>query len=709
MATKRLLLVYCIIVLHMAALATRVPSHCLHHHHHHHHHHHRPLHSVVNRLKGGSSTASFALNTQNCQSKLRNNFEKSSPFSTSLSSRRLSPNTSSFFTAEALHVFGARNRNYHHHRRRQIGNTFALTTRMTSSKQNDNGVVTGIEYQRSLSEMLATRLVRGRISSSNSNNNDDNDKDESAIRACIAIAGGGSYATSSILSIPGASSVLLESVVVYDRKSFGEYLSCNTNDDDRWLKDMDDQVVAQWKGGAMENDDDVSFATSDADIDKNIKRSFKFCSIEAAMLLSHSALRRSVNLSSNFADRCLRSTGVGCTSSLVAGPGEGRKGRKSRAYVACSTLSSGTWVWELELDCEDDIRRSRLEEELVVSNVVLLAMIRCRENRQSIETPVDKIDDEIGSILRKILNHEGDSFTEKRLHPHNFNTYLSREGSRAVASGASQIVDGLADIVAVLPIIGYQAKAVRMQPLLSDCDIPIPRDVLILPGSYNPPHVGHVGLANAAVLALKRLRRKEQSERENSMSSAILQSLWDTVDEHIDGHCDPTVLFEMSVTNVDKPPLNPMEVLRRVDLFASLSLSSIDMPKDWAIILTNAPLFSQKTDILDRLIVSDETRNELRGGRRRMSFVIGTDTMVRIINPKYYGDIRDDMISALLRMKERGVHFIVGGRVESSIFVNGEEQVMSLPMEIQEMFTFLTEDEFRLDISSTELRERLGK
>jgi hypothetical protein len=60
-------------------------------------------------------------------------------------------------------------------------------------------------------------------------------------------------------------------------------------------------------------------------------------------------------------------------------------------------------------------------------------------------------------------------------------------------------------------------------------------------------------------------------------------------------------------------------------------------------------------------------------------------------------------------MKERGVHFIVGGRVESSIFVNGEEQVMSLPMEIQEMFTLLTEDEFRLDISSTELRERLGK
>jgi hypothetical protein len=545
-------------------------------------------------------------------------------------------------------------------------------------------------------------------------------EDDGAIRACIVIAGGGSYATSSILSIPGASSVLLESVVVYDRKSFGEYVSRNTPDVEtigtvkdgrrrRWLTVMEEHV-AQWKGGTIAtNNDDVSFVTSDTDyIDMNVKResSFQFSSIEAAMLLSHSALRRSINLSSNFADRCLRSTGVGCTSSLVAGPGEGRKGRKSRAYIACSTLTHGTWVWELELDSgEGNCRRSRLEEELVVSNAVLLAMVRCREkNKQSFDSPMDKIDDDIDSLLRMILNREGDTFTEKWMQPYNFNTYLSREGSRAVASGASRIIDGLADIVAILPIIDDQA--VRMQPLLLDCDIPIPRDVLILPGSYNPPHVGHVGLANAAVMALKRLRRKEKSEREDGMSSTMLQNLWDTVDEHNDRYYDPTVLFEISVTNVDKPPLKPMEVLRRVDLFASLSLSStIDMPKDWAVILTNAPLFSQKTDIIDRLIVSDEPRNELR---RRMSFVIGTDTMVRIINPKYYSGIREDMISSLLQMKERGVHFIVGGRVDNSTFVNGEDEVMSLPMEIQEMFTLLTEDEFRLDISSTELRAKLG-
>lgn len=43
------------------------------------------------------------------------------------------------------------------------------------------------------------------------------------------------------------------------------------------------------------------------------------------------------------------------------------------------------------------------------------------------------------------------------------------------------------------------------------------------------------------------------------------------------------------------------------------------------------------------------------------------------------------------------------------MFVNGEEEVKSLPPNVQEMFTLLTEEEFRLDISSTELRKKLDE
>jgi hypothetical protein len=83
------------------------------------------------------------------------------------------------------------------------------------------------------------------------------------------------------------------------------------------------------------------------------------------------------------------------------------------------------------------------------------------------------------------------------------------------------------------------------------------------------------------------------------------------------------------------------------------------------------------------------------------------------------------MIDALVEMKEKGVHFIVGGRLEqqqqqSSMgddgsimekkmmkFINGEEEVKSLPLHVREMFTLLSEEEFRLDVSSTEIRKQM--
>ena len=150
-----------------------------------------------------------------------------------------------------------------------------------------------------------------------------------------------------------------------------------------------------------------------------------------------------------------------------------------------------------------------------------------------------------------------------------------------------------------------------------------------------------------------------------------------------------------------------MEVERRINIFTSLPRQ--EMPRDWAVMLTNAPLFSQKTDIFAELIPNNRLENE--PSSRTMSFVLGTDTMVRIINPKYYANSRENMLAALMEMKEKGVHFIVGGRLEpgTSKFVNGKDEVSSLPLEVQEMFTLLPEDEFRMDISSTELRKRLSE
>jgi len=571
-----------------------------------------------------------------------------------------------------------------------------------------------------LTSTLATCLIEGKTS-----NTDSNIKHQIPMKACIAIAGGGSSAASSIVSTPGASAVLLESIVTYDRRSYADFVEKNivlengSGDSDEQLVELE-QIMEK-------EDDDIS---SD---------SFSFCSTQASILLSKSALHRSIQLTTpNFTNQCLHCIGVSCTSSLVGKLGDSsdnesdeemstriqRESRKSRAYIACSTLKDGTWVWEVELD-NGSSRRSRLEEEGVISNLILLMMLQYQEEGISMDNRPFK-SDEFGDILIQILDRDGDDITMKRINGTN-----NVEESKSAADGASQIINGDTNVVSVLPVSSIQddKQTNHMQALFSDGNIPFPQDVLIVPGSFNPPHQGHVGLANAAVLALKRLRQQEIQDNieewqkrpyyfrysslssakssSSSSSSAILQRMWSIVDEYSDEQYDPTVLFEMSVTNADKPPLDPKEVERRVSMFTSL-LTTCDMPKDWSIILTNAPLFSQKTEMLDNLIPSGYSC-------RKMSFVLGTDTFVRIINPKYYNNSRDEMIEALVDMRDKGVHFIVGGRLEQGtehnkpIFINGEEEVKYLPPDIQSMFTLLTEDEFRLDISSTELRKKMKK
>jgi hypothetical protein len=70
-------------------------------------------------------------------------------------------------------------------------------------------------------------------------------------------------------------------------------------------------------------------------------------------------------------------------------------------------------------------------------------------------------------------------------------------------------------------------------------------------------------------------------------------------------------------------------------------------------------------------------------------------------------------------MGNEGVHFVVGGRLEQikeadgeikeAQFVTGEEELEGLPEDIQNMFTIIREDDFRVDISSTELRAKMSE
>jgi nicotinamide mononucleotide (NMN) deamidase PncC len=170
-----------------------------------------------------------------------------------------------------------------------------------------------------------------------------------------------------------------------------------------------------------------------------------------------------------------------------------------------------------------------------------------------------------------------------------------------------------------------------------------PQPAVLLPGSFNPVHRGHVLLAQIA----EEIRQQP-------------------------------LAFEISVTNVDKPPLASDAVRHRLTQFAWKS----------AVELTRAPTFAEKVRLFPNT-----------------TFVIGADTAERLFAPKYYGDDEDRMRSALEEIANSGASFLMAARIDGSGRVR-ELRDIPVPRRYAGLFTEIPVHRFRLDTSSSELRAR---
>jgi hypothetical protein len=170
-----------------------------------------------------------------------------------------------------------------------------------------------------------------------------------------------------------------------------------------------------------------------------------------------------------------------------------------------------------------------------------------------------------------------------------------------------------------------------------------PQPFVLFPGSFNPVHEGHVSLARLA----EELRQQP-------------------------------LAFEISVTNVDKPPLPGETVRHRLAQFAWKS----------PVELTRAPTFLDKSRLFPRT-----------------TFVIGADTAERLVAPKYYGDDEVRMHVALEEIANSGGSFLVAVRIDAAGRVRALNDI-PVPPRYADLFTEIPEHRFRVDTSSSEIRAR---
>ena len=159
---------------------------------------------------------------------------------------------------------------------------------------------------------------------------------------------------------------------------------------------------------------------------------------------------------------------------------------------------------------------------------------------------------------------------------------------------------------------------------------------LILSGSFNPLHEGHIELLKASSKEFKK-----------------------------------NPLFEISIKNVDKSEINFNDLMDRINQFKSLG----------KLVVTNSEKFEEKSKIFKESI-----------------FVIGYDTALRLVDNKYYND---DFRKSLKIIEKNNCSFLVSGRIINKKY----KKPNNINFEGYDyLFNILSEEKFRIDISSTELR-----
>ena len=134
--------------------------------------------------------------------------------------------------------------------------------------------------------------------------------------------------------------------------------------------------------------------------------------------------------------------------------------------------------------------------------------------------------------------------------------------------------------------------------------------------------------------------------------------------------------FEICVHNIEKPRLDFISLAERCEPFKDMSHQ---------LVLTTASRFVDKARCFPTAI-----------------FIVGIDTLERIADPQYYNNSISTRDEAIAEIDRLGCRFLVFGRVLSGEFRQIEN--LNIPARLEAICSAVPESAYRMDVSSTELR-----
>jgi hypothetical protein len=168
-----------------------------------------------------------------------------------------------------------------------------------------------------------------------------------------------------------------------------------------------------------------------------------------------------------------------------------------------------------------------------------------------------------------------------------------------------------------------------------------PQRPVMFPGSFNPPHQGHRQMV-----------------------------------QHATARLGLRVHLEISVTNADKPELDYLTIKHRTSQAETLG----------PVVLTRAAKFVDKSRLFPGA-----------------TFLIGADTALRLDDLRFYNHSIAERERAVSTIAAQDCRFLVFGRLVKQSFLDASR--LSLSPTLRSLCEFVPAMEFRVDVSSREIRE----